>query len=70
MLKFLNSLVIMFLYLLMNKLLGLYIYQKPFYCYGCLFYFNKIMLFHFNENLHELCLHLNIMYVSFILYSR
>ena len=38
--------------------------------YGCLFYFNKIMLFHFNENLHELSLHLNIMHVSFILHSR
>ena len=45
-----------------------YIYQKPFYCYGCLFYFNKILLFHFNENLHELCLHLNIMHVCLLFY--
>ena len=37
-------------------------------CYGCLFYFNKIMLFHFNENLHELCLHLNIMHVCLLFY--
>ena len=44
------------------------IYQKSFYCYECLFYFNKIMLFHFNENLHELCLHLNIMHVCLLFY--
>ena len=46
-------------------MLGLY---KSFYCYGCLFYFNKIMLFHFNENLPELCLHLNIMHVCLLFY--
>ena len=38
------------------------------YCYGCLFYFNKILLFHFNENLHELYLHLNIMHVCLLFY--
>ena len=36
--------------------------------YGYLFYFNKIMLFHFNENLHELSLHLNIMHVCLLFY--
>ena len=36
--------------------------------YRCLFYFNKIMLFHFNENLHELSLHLNIMLMCLLFY--
>ena len=53
----------------MNLLrLYIYIYQNPFYYYGCLFYFNKILLFHFNENLHELCLQLNIMHVCLLFY--
>ena len=43
-------------------------YQNPFYCYGRLFYFNKIMLFHFIENIHDLCLHLNIMHVCLLFY--
>ena len=47
--------------------LGLYI-PKAILLLWMFIYFYKIMLFHFNENLHELCLHLNIMHVSFILH--
>ena len=45
-----------------------YVYQKSFYYYRCLFYFNKILLFYFNENLNELCLYLNIMHVCLLFY--
>ena len=47
--------------------LGLYI-PKAILLLWMFIYFNKIMLFHFNENLHELCLHLNIMYVCLLFY--
>ena len=50
-------------------LLGLYIRKAILLLWMfILFYFNKIMLFHFNENLHELCLHLNIMHVCLLFY--
>ena len=56
---------------LKNKLINMcygYIYQKSFYCYRYLFYFNKILLFYFNENLHELYLHINIMHMCLLFY--
>ena len=43
------------------------IYTKSHF-YRCFFNFIKIMLFHFNENLHELSLHLNIMYMCLLFY--
>ena len=50
-------------------LLGLYIRKAILLLWMfILFIFNKIMLFHFNENLHELCLHLNIMHVCLLFY--
>ena len=48
-------------------MLGLYI-SKVILLLWILFYFNKILLFHVNENLHELCLHLNIMHVCHLFY--
>ena len=58
-------LIALSLVILIPTVRAIYI-KSPFY--GCLFYFNKIMLFHFNENLHELSLHLNIMHVSLLFY--
>ena len=50
---------------LSGRLLGPYTLKAIFMD---VYFILKIMLFHFNENLHELSLHLNIMHVSLLFY--